>query len=93
MERSTLDMLKAWNTGHPGGLATLHANSARDALSRLEDLIGEVSQIPPYRAIGQAIGVIAFIRRAPAGRVLDSIAPSRGMVSGRLSGRGDGVSV
>jgi RHS repeat-associated protein len=36
-----LALLKAWNTGHPGGLATLHANSAADALRRLEDLIGE----------------------------------------------------
>ncbi len=70
---SALDMLKAWNTGHPGGLATLHANSAREALSRLEDLIGEVSASVPCRAIGQAIGLIAFIRRAPAGRRLESV--------------------
>ncbi|HUL08528.1 MAG TPA: P-type conjugative transfer ATPase TrbB, partial [Candidatus Acidoferrum sp.] len=33
-----LDMLKAWNTGHPGGIATVHANSARSALYRLEQL-------------------------------------------------------
>jgi P-type conjugative transfer ATPase TrbB len=70
---SALDMLKAWNTGHPGGLATLHANSAREALGRLEDLIGEAAQVIPYRAIGQAVGIIAYIRRAPSGRVLDSI--------------------
>ncbi|HWU14016.1 MAG TPA: P-type conjugative transfer ATPase TrbB [Caulobacter sp.] len=68
-----LDLLKAWNTGHPGGLATLHANSAAEALARLEDLIGEVSQQIPRRAIGQAIGLIAFLRRAPGGRVLDSL--------------------
>jgi Flp pilus assembly CpaF family ATPase len=70
---SALDMLKAWNTGHPGGLATVHANSAREALGRLEDLIGEAAQVIPYRAIGQAVGIIAYIRRAPSGRVLDSI--------------------
>lgn len=70
---SALDMLKAWNTGHPGGLATLHANSAREALSRLEDLIGEVAPMTPYRAIGQAIGLVAFLKRAPAGRILESI--------------------
>ena len=34
-----LDMLKAWNTGHPGGIATVHANSAKAALSRIEQLI------------------------------------------------------
>ena len=36
-----LDMLKAWNTGHPGGIATLHANSALAALYRLEQLVEE----------------------------------------------------
>ena len=82
---SALDMLKAWNTGHPGGLATLHANSAREALSRLEDLIGEVSPVIPYRAIGQAIGVVAFLKRAPRGRILESIL--------RVEGWRDGVYV
>ena len=36
-----LAMLKAWNTGHPGGVATIHANSAADALRRIEDLVGK----------------------------------------------------
>uniref|UniRef100_B0T9A4 P-type conjugative transfer ATPase TrbB n=1 Tax=Caulobacter sp. (strain K31) TaxID=366602 RepID=B0T9A4_CAUSK len=79
---SALDLLKAWNTGHPGGLATLHANSAREALSRLEDLISEVAQTVPYRAIGQAIGVIAFIRRAPAGRLLEQVVRVQGWADG-----------
>jgi type IV secretion system protein TrbB len=65
---SALDLLKAWNTGHPGGLATIHANSAGEALSRLEDLIGEVTQRVPYRAIAQAIDVVVFIERTPDGR-------------------------
>ena len=66
-----LDLVKAWNTGHPGGLGTIHANSAIDALQRLEDLIGEVAQNVPRRAIASAIDLIAFIRRdatSPAGR-------------------------
>jgi P-type conjugative transfer ATPase TrbB len=70
---SALDLLKAWNTGHPGGLATLHANSAAEALDRLEDLIGEVSHTVPRRAIGQAIGMIVFLRRTPGGRRLESL--------------------
>jgi len=37
----TLALLKAWNTGHPGGVATIHANSAEEALIRLEQLIAE----------------------------------------------------
>lgn len=65
---SALDLLKAWNTGHPGGLATLHANSALEGLSRLEDLIGEVTARIPHRAIAQAINVVVFIERTPAGR-------------------------
>jgi len=84
---SALDMLKAWNTGHPGGLATLHANSAREALSRLEDLIGEVVPTVPCRAIGQAINLVAFIRRAPSGRRLEALVRVEGWVDGdyRLS--------
>lgn len=70
---SALDLLKAWNTGHPGGLATIHANSAAEALSRLEDLIGEVTQRVPYRAIAQAINLVVFIERSPEGRRVRSV--------------------
>lgn len=46
-----LDLLKAWNAGHPGGLATIHAHSAAEGLRRLEDLIDEVTQrIPTARS-------------------------------------------
>lgn len=70
---SALDLLKAWNTGHPGGLATIHANSAGEALSRLEDLIGEVTQRVPYRAIAQAINLVVFIERTRDGRRVRSV--------------------
>ena len=70
---SALDLLKAWNTGHPGGLATIHANSASEALTRLEDLIGEVTQRVPYRAIAQAINVVVFIERTPKGRRIRTV--------------------
>jgi P-type conjugative transfer ATPase TrbB len=75
---SALDLIKAWNTGHPGGLATLHANSAAQALTRLEDLIGEVSQAIPRSAIGQAIDLIAFLTRTPAGRRLECLLRVKG---------------
>jgi len=65
---AALETLKAWNTGHPGGLSTLHANSAAEALTRLEDLIGEVTQRVPHRAITQAINVVVFIERTATGR-------------------------
>ena len=70
-----LALLKAWNTGHPGGVATIHANSAEDALYRLEDLIGEVSQTVPRRSIASAINLVVFIERIAAapGRVVSEI--------------------
>ncbi len=69
-----LDLLKAWNTGHPGGIATLHANSARSALSRLEQLSMEASTSPPTRLIAETIDLVAYIERGgPAGRRLSEI--------------------
>jgi len=77
---SALDLLKAWNTGHPGGLATIHANSAAEGLTRLEDLIGEVTQRIPYRAITQAINVIIYIERTPTGRRVKAVSRLTGRV-------------
>jgi type IV secretion system protein VirB11 len=69
-----LDLLKAWNTGHPGGIATLHANSARAALSRLEQLALEGCETPPTALIAEAIDLVAFIERGgPAGRRITEI--------------------
>ena len=65
-----LDMLKAWNTGHPGGIATVHANSAVFALYRLEQLVQETVVTVPRRLIAEAIDMIVFIAgRGPARRV------------------------
>lgn len=55
---SALSLLKAWNTGHPGGIATVHANSARAALRRLEQLTGEVSQQPMHAVIADAVDLV-----------------------------------
>jgi len=83
--QTALTLLKAWNTGHPGGVTSIHANSAHDALLRFEDLIGEaVSQIP-CRAIGQAIDVVVFIERTPAGRRVREIVEVRGHTDGRYA--------
>lgn len=60
---AALEVLKAWNTGHPGGLLTLHANSAADALARLEDLCMEAVAAPPKRLIQAAVDLIVFIAR------------------------------
>lgn len=74
-----LDLLKAWNTGHPGGVATIHANSAAGALSRLEQLCMEVCERPPTLLIHEAIDLIVFIARGgPGGRVVtEMLSPAK----------------
>ncbi len=74
-----LDMLKAWNTGHPGGLATVHANSAQAALYRLEQLIQEAVVTVPRQLVAQAIGIVVFIRGRGEGRRIETIAEVSGL--------------
>ena len=63
--KEALDMLKAWNTGHPGGVCTVHANDARAGLLRIEQLISEVSQSPMRELVAEAIDVVVFLIRDP----------------------------
>ena len=56
-----LDLLKAWSTGHPGGIATVHANSAADGLDLLEQLVGEVVANVPRKLISTAVNVVVGI--------------------------------
>lgn len=69
-----LDLLKAWNTGHPGGVATLHANSAHGALTRLEQLVQEAVVTVPQRLIVEAVHLIVFIHGRGVGRTVQTIA-------------------
>ena len=69
-----LDMLKAWNTGHPGGITTVHANSATAGLARIEQLILEGVQTVPRALIAEAIDVIVFISGRGSERCIDTIA-------------------
>lgn len=68
-----LDMLKAWNTGHPGGVATLHANSAEAGLYRLEQLIGEATFVIPNTLIAETIDRVVFIRRTDGVRRVETV--------------------
>ena len=54
-------LLKAWNTGHPGGMATVHANDAYSALTRLESLAAESTSSDQRGLIGEAINLVVFI--------------------------------
>ena len=74
-------LIKAWNTGHPGGVSTIHANSAESGLLRLEQLIMEagVSAVP--EAIVEAVNLIIFIQKkkdAKKGRRVTSILRLKG---------------
>jgi type IV secretion system protein TrbB len=80
---AALETLKAWNTGHPGGLSTIHANSASDALLRLEDLTSEVAAIIPRRAIGQAIDLVIHIARTREGRHVEGLIEISGTEDGK----------
>jgi type IV secretion system protein VirB11 len=84
-----LAMLKAWNTGHPGGVATIHANSAADALRRIEDLVGETSQVIPNRSIASAINLVIFIERLPRapGRTVSAVSEVSGLDAGEYRTR------
>ena len=70
-----LALLKAWNTGHPGGCATLHANSPLGALTRLHHLTAEgvasSSHIPEL--IAEAVNVVIQIAKIPEGRKVTGI--------------------
>jgi len=74
-----LDMLKAWNTGHPGGIATVHANSASSALLRLEQLVQEAVVTVPRRLIADAIDLIVFIAGRGTHRRIDTLARVAGL--------------
>ncbi|WP_455722273.1 P-type conjugative transfer ATPase TrbB [Xanthobacter autotrophicus] len=68
-----LDLLKAWGTGHPGGIATLHAGSAQGALTRLEQLIQEVVVTVPRALIAEAVDIIVFIAGRGSKRRVEDI--------------------
>jgi type IV secretion system protein VirB11 len=69
-----LDLIKAWGTGHPGGVGTLHAGSALGALLRLEQLIQEAVVTVPRALIAEAIDVIAVLAgRGRARRLIDLV--------------------
>jgi pilus assembly protein CpaF len=84
-----LDMLQAMNTGHEGSLTTLHANTPRDALSRLETLVLMAGMDLPLAAIRDQIAsavdiLVQQTRFACGSRKITSITEVTGMENGRL---------
>jgi len=80
-----LDLLMAWNTGHEGGGATLHANDARAGLSRMAMLISMHRDAPrPIEPlIAEAVHLLVHITRTPSGRRVQEIVAVEGYEDGR----------
>jgi len=74
-----LDLLKAWGTGHPGGVGTIHAGTAIGALRRLEQLIQEAVVTVPRALIAERIDVIAVLAGRGSQRRLAELARVEGL--------------
>lgn len=64
-DAAALEMLKLWNTGHPGGISTFHADSAEEALPRLEELVEEAGLGPKQKLIGRAVDLAVYMEKTP----------------------------
>ena len=76
-----LDLLKAWGTGHPGGIGTIHAGSAIGALRRLEQLIQEAVVTVPKALIAETINLVAVLSGRGSARRLTELAEIEGLNS------------
>jgi len=83
-------LLTAWSTGHPGGISSLHANSAFGAFPRLEQLNQIAVQTPLQALIAEAIDAIIYLEKTPEGRQVKELLEVRGLIS---TGQYDTVSV
>ena len=62
--REALDMLKAWNTGCPGGICTVHANGAMEAIQRVMDLAMEAGlTVPPVQLVLHTLHAVVSVKR------------------------------
>ena len=68
-----LALLDAWSTGHGGGCSTVHSNSAKDTLLRLENMTARVSQNPQQATIGQAVNLIIYLKYTGHRRIVEDI--------------------
>ncbi|WP_425990003.1 P-type conjugative transfer ATPase TrbB [Afipia sp. DC4300-2b1] len=74
-----LDLIKAWGTGHPGGIGTIHAGTALGALRRMEQLVQEAVVTVPRALIAETIDLIAVLLRDAHGRRLAELARVEGL--------------
>jgi P-type conjugative transfer ATPase TrbB len=90
-----LALLKAWGTGHPGGVTTVHANSAASILTRLSTLVQEAGVPPQPEMIAETINLLVFIERTPEGRrvtemlSVDGFDQNKGFLTSAIEGKGE----
>ncbi len=77
-----LDLIKAWGTGHPGGVATVHAGTPLGAMRRLEQLIAEAAAAVPRELIAETVEVIAVLTGRGAARRLTDLVAVQGLTAG-----------
>ncbi|MHB0888995.1 P-type conjugative transfer ATPase TrbB [Acidithiobacillus sp.] len=82
--KEALDLLKAWSTGHPGGIGTVHANDARGALVRIGMLVQEANVPPNPELIAEAVNIVISIKRTATGRIVDEVLAVKGFENGRF---------
>lgn len=75
---AALALLKSWNTGHPGGIATVHANDATSGLTRIQQLISEATAAPMEQLIAESINVVISIEKTPQSRRVKEIIEVKG---------------
>ena len=79
---AALALLKAWNTGHPGGISTIHADNAYAGLLRLESLIQEAIPSPQPQLIAEAVDIVIYIERVHFSRKVREMAFVKGYKDG-----------
>ena len=77
-----LDLLKAWNTGHGGGVSTVHASSARQGLSRIEQLVSEAGVTPSREMISEAVNVLVYMEKVGTKRLVKEVLSVEGTIKG-----------
>ncbi len=87
---AALDMLMAWNTGHPGGICTLHSDTAPSALERLEQMIALVSVGKMQKMIARAVDLVVYIERCSGSRRIREILAVDGYKKGNYITRSVG---
>ena len=80
--KEALALLKAWNTGHPGGCATVHADSAAKGLVRLEQLVQEAGILDSKPIIAEAVDLIIYIEKVGTSRKVQEVVALRGLLNG-----------